>query len=126
MLRNYSGVHMKSVLRCAFAIMLLLSLGGFADLAHATIIFQYQSSCATNCAALGLNAGDLVSGTVGVADAAVVPNAAVLRNDITSLDLPFGGSTFGLPTLRAFDGQLNSMASAFTAYRIFGSTRSAP
>ena len=112
---------MKNQFCRALVATLLVTLSSVAGSASATIIFQFQSTCAANCTLLGLNTGDAVSGTIGVADVAVVPNGSVVTADIASLDLHFGTFTFGLPTLDTFTGTLNATASAFSAYLLFAS-----
>ena len=112
---------MKGHLNHGLATILFAVVTGFPSVANATIIFQFQSTCLSNCAAIGRGAGDTVSGTIGIADAAVVPGGTVTTANITSLDLRFGTFTFGLPTLGSFSGVLNPTASAFGSNGVFTS-----
>lgn len=104
---------MKGHLNHGLATVLFAVVTGFSSAASATVIFQLQSTCLSNCGAIGRSAGDAVSGTIGIADAAILPNGRVTTANITSLDLHFGTFTFGLPSLGSFSGVLNSTASAF-------------
>jgi hypothetical protein len=99
----------------------LFAATGFSSVASATIIFQFQSTCLSNCGAIGGSAGDAVSGTIGFADAAIVPGGTVTTANITSLNLHFGTFTFGLPTLGRFSGVLNPTALAFGSNGVFTS-----
>jgi hypothetical protein len=58
--------------------------------AQAAIIFQYASTCSFNCEDIGLPLGGAVSGTIGFADAAVVPNAMLSTADMVSFSFDFG------------------------------------
>jgi hypothetical protein len=85
------------------------------------IVFSFQSTCTDNCALIGLNPADDVSGSVLVADAAVVGGGSVAFGDILGLDLHFGTFSFSLPSLADFTGLLDAGATAFVSYSFFAS-----
>ena len=72
--------------------------GIFSPEVSATAIFEYESSCVTSCANIGLTVGDPVGGTIGFNDAAVAAGFAGLA-DVESFNVTFGTFTFDLFSL---------------------------
>lgn len=58
--------------------------------AQAAVMFQYAAACDYNCDLIGLPLGGAVSGTIGIADAAVAPNAVLGTADVVSFSFDFG------------------------------------
>lgn len=58
--------------------------------AQAAVMFQYAAACDYNCDLIGLPLGGGVSGTIGIADAAVAPNAVLGTADVVSFSFDFG------------------------------------
>jgi hypothetical protein len=86
--------------------------------AAAAITFEYDSTCTTNCAALGLSAGDPVSGSISFNDAAIVANSVLDETAILSFAFDFGTVEITSATAVGFDflGTLNGTASAFSTF----------
>jgi hypothetical protein len=102
--------HILAVLLFAAA-----ALVGAARPSHAAITFEYNNVCTFNCAIIGLNAGDAVSGTISFNDAAIVANGFVSEAAIVDFDLDFGIVDITLASAVAFgfQGVLDATATSF-------------
>ena len=104
------------------------AMAGAAQSSHAAITFQYDNVCTFECANIGLNAGDAVSGTISFNDAAIVANAALSSADIAGFDFDLGivDITFASAAHFVFVGTLNATASAFTSFHLTAGETVAP
>ena len=87
----------SSIKRLGALVAVVLSLATTA--ASGTVLFEYRSTCAINCASIGLSAGDAVGGVVGFTDAAVAFGVAFGPADVEVFDVTFGTFTFDLASL---------------------------
>jgi hypothetical protein len=65
-------------------------------------VIEYTAPCVFGCSNIGLNAGDTVSASFGVADSAIAAFAALDLSDVTSFSGLFGTLAFDLDDLSAF------------------------
>jgi hypothetical protein len=93
-----------------------------APMARADVIFQYEAPCIFTCSNAGLATGQLVTATIGISDAAVVPGGFLTLSDVASFALSAGALSFGLADLTVFLVQLDAAADAATAFAIFGAS----
>ena len=95
---------------------------------QAAITFEYDATCAHQCSNIGLNFGDLVSGSISFNDAAVYPGASLGKADVLSFAFDFGTVDMTLGTAQAFDfsGVLNGTATAFSLFEIKASEGLSP
>lgn len=105
---------MRRLLRVLF---IAFALSGAARVADAAI-FDLSSTCLANCANIGLNVGDPVSGHITFADAAILPSAAVTAADVLGFSFDFGTVDITKATAVAFgfQGTLNASATAFVTF----------
>jgi len=99
----------------AVLVLAAAAMAGAASSAHAAITFEYNNVCTFNCAIIGLNAGDAVSGTISFNDAAIVANGFVSEAAIVDFDLDFGivDITFASAVAFGFQGVLDATATSF-------------
>ena len=90
-----------------------------------TILYSYHSICLTGCTNIGLRAGSIVGGTIGLQSALVVPNGTISARfefspgPIASFDLSFGDQTIKGPSAGVPVGgsiTLNASTSAATSF----------
>lgn len=114
--------------RCALFAFLLLGLtvsGG----AKALVIFDYNSTCVSSCATIGLADGSPISATIEFSSAAVTPGGAVVSADVVDYSFVFG--TFSLAfdagdPAPAFSGMLDLLGSSFLSFSFKGSEAVTP
>jgi len=65
--------------------------------AYASTLFEFNGTCTITCDEIGLNIGDQVNGTVGIADSAAGPGSIFQTSDITQFSIVAGTYSFDFP-----------------------------
>lgn len=97
--------------RVHFQMLLLLAGTAASGATHATITFEYQSTCAAECVRIGASIGDPVGGLIGFSNSSVSAGVFTVA-DIDSFDVTFGTFHFLLSSLGSAIGGFNAARDA--------------
>jgi PEP-CTERM motif len=111
----------------AFALGAALLAAGLAGLPAQAAVITFVGQCTTDCADIGLTAGDGVLATITVDDAAIAPDAVLDTADVTGFTLDFGDVDIDFLSQHAFHlaATLNATADGFATF-LFVASEAAP
>ncbi len=93
----------KLQLTAAFTGLLLVGIAGWSAPAGAVITHDFEGTCNTGCAEIGLSLGDPVFASFDFLDSSVLAGAVLGRADVDSFVIDFGIVKFNSATASGFD-----------------------